>query len=68
VIDMPSEEIIEETPYSPSAQEIVESMAPAATIESVLLSIATRLELIEAKLDAAIAKTAEVKPKATAEK
>jgi hypothetical protein len=68
VIDMPSEEIIEETPYSPSAQEIVESMAPAATIESVLLSIATRLESIEVKLDAAIAKTAEVKPKATVEK
>jgi hypothetical protein len=68
VIDMPSEENIEETPYSPSAQEIVESMAPAATIESVLLSIATRLELIEAKLDAAIAKTVEAKPKATAEK
>jgi hypothetical protein len=59
-----TEQITEETPYSPSAQEIVESMAPPATIESVLLSIAARLELIESKLDTAIAETAKAKTKA----
>jgi hypothetical protein len=47
---------IEDTPYSPSAKEIVESMAPAATIESVLLSIAAKLDVIESKLDAVLAK------------